>query len=68
MSSTYTEAEARSPDYWRGRAAACLELADECSSAVTATRLRALAHFYERIATGLEREAVDPEATRANGE
>lgn len=64
----YTEAEARSPSYWRGRAEACLEMADLCGSSAAAARHRAKAHFYERIALGLEREAVDPEALRTTGE
>ena len=55
-----------SPAYWRGRAeflAAAAAKRPELAGAFIAR-----ARFYERIASGLERRAVDPDFLVKNGE
>jgi len=55
-----------SPAYWRGRAAFALEAAQLRPKLAAAMRARAA--LYDRIADGLERRMVDPDALSATGE
>lgn len=68
MDVPYTPEQARSPEYWRGRAAACLDAISDRLLPSFVASLRAQAHFYAGIADGLERQMVDPEQLRQDGE